>query len=46
MLAQSYFEQFILSENERNIGWLLAEFDPENDIKDQYILEGITGYKE
>ena len=35
----------MLEENEQNVGWLLAEFDPENDERDKRLLEGITGFK-
>jgi len=45
-LAGSYFERFLLNEDERNVGWLLSEFDPDNDQKDMLLLKGITGFKE
>ena len=36
----------MLEEDKRNVGWLLSEFDPDTDVKDQLLLEGITGFKE
>ena len=44
-LATTYFEQDLLQENQRNISWLLSEFDPAANTKDEILLSGITGYK-
>ena len=43
-LATTYFENGLLDENERNIGWLLSEFDPAANEKDDLLLLGITGF--
>ena len=43
-LATTYFEKSLLDENQRNISWLLSEFDPAANKKDEILLEGITGY--
>ena len=45
-LNDCYFEQWMLDDDKRNVGWLLSEFDPDSDIKDRILLEGITGFKE
>ena len=45
VLATTYFEKALLDEDQKNIDWLLADFDPDNDAKDLLLLEGITGYK-
>ena len=44
-LATTYFEQDLLQEHQRNISWLLSEFDPAANTKDEILLTGITGYK-
>ena len=45
VLATTYFEKALLDEDQKNIDWLLADFDPDNDAKDLLLLEGITGFK-
>ena len=44
-LATTYFDKGLLDENQRNISWLLSEFDPAAYNKDEILLEGITGYR-
>ena len=45
-LATTYFEEALLDESQRNIAWLLAEFDPGADTRDQLLLTNIIGERE
>ena len=42
-LATTYFEEVLLEENQRNIAWLLSEFDPDADQRDELLLTNIIG---
>ena len=37
-LTDCYFEQWMLEEDKRNVSWLLSEFDPDSDVRDQLLL--------
>ena len=42
-LATTYFEEVLLEENQRNIAWLLSEFNPDADERDELLLANILG---
>ena len=43
MLASTTFEEVLLDESQRNIAWLLSEFDPGSDKRDELLLKNIIG---
>ena len=50
LLQASYLEEPIarqegFDENHFNIGQLLSQFDPDEDERDKWLLESISGYK-
>ena len=44
-METTYFEEVLLKENQRNIAWLLSEFDPDADQRDELLLANIIGKK-
>ncbi len=43
-LGTNYFEQDLLDESQRNVGWLMQQFNPESDELDEILMSGITGF--
>ena len=44
-MATTYFEEVLLEENQRNLAWLLSEFNPDEDERDELLLAKIIGGK-
>ena len=44
-LVTTYFEDPLLKEEERNVSWLISDYDPWGNKMDQMLHEGITGFK-
>lgn len=43
-LAITAYDEALLDENQRNLAWLLNEFNPSTDEKDDILMAGITGF--